>query len=233
MGTVLSPPRQEVLAELKRRLGSRVSTVDRPAVENAAFAWPTWQPGTIGEVLFDRLGHGGATVAWQTLLPGLNGLRSCAVVDATAETLGPAIAAWGLPIDRLMMIRPPDTQSAWWAVEQCLRSRGIAATCAWVERVPERMLRRWQLAAEAGGSIGLFFRPIEVRREPSWAEFRILVTPQVSTTGETRRVRLEVLYRRGGLGDGAALVEIDHEAGVVQLLSPMAHSVPVPHAAGA
>jgi hypothetical protein len=40
------------------------------------------------------------------------------------------------------------------------------------------MFRRWQLAAERGGSVGLLMRPSTARAAPSWADVRIAVEPQ-------------------------------------------------------
>jgi hypothetical protein len=39
------------------------------------------------------------------------------------------------------------------------------------------MFRRWQLAAERGGSIGLLARPLTARSRPSWADVQLMVTP--------------------------------------------------------
>jgi len=99
----------------------------------------------------------------------------------------------------------------------------VSATWAWVDqRIPERVHRRWQMAAEVGGGVGLFFRPIGARREPVWADLRLLVTPQAGGQVEARRVRIEALYRRGGKGGSAQVWEIDHAAGIVRLVPEVA-----------
>jgi hypothetical protein len=78
------------------------------------------------------------------------------------------------------------------------------------------------MAAEVGGGVGLFFRPVWAQREPVWADLRLLVTPQSGGHGETRRVKIEVLYRRGGLGGSIQAWEIDHAAGNVRLVPEVA-----------
>ena len=101
--------------------------------------------------------------------------------------------------------------------------RVLSATWAWVDqRIPARVHRRWQLAAEVGGGVGLFFRPITAEREPVWADLRLLVTPQAGGQGDTRRMNIEVLYRRGGLGGSTQAWEIDHAAGLVRLVPEVA-----------
>src|SRR5690606_24383048 len=60
--------------------------------------------------------------------------------------------------------------------------------------------RRWQLAAEASGALGLLIRPQQAKREPSWAELRLLVTPcptAGASHGLGRRVSIRVLRWRG------------------------------------
>jgi len=110
----------------------------------------------------------------------------------------------------------------------------VSATWAWIDwRIPERVHRRWQMAAEVGGGVGLLFRPIGARREPVWADLRLLVTPQAGGQGETRRVNIEVLYRRGGKGGSARAWEIDHAAGNVRLVPEVAHPATAERAARA
>src|SRR5262249_51326104 len=114
-------------------------------------------------------------------------------------------------------------QETCWAIEQCLRCPGVSATWAWVEpRIPARVCRRWQLAAEVGGGVGVIFRPETARREAVWADLRLLVTPRPGGQGEARRVRIDVLYRRGGLGGTAQVWEIDHAEGFVRLVPEVA-----------
>ena len=67
-----------------------------------------------------------------------------------------------------------------------------------------------------------FFGRSSARREPIWADLRLLVTPRAGGQGETRRVNIEVLYRRGGLGGSAQAWEIDHAAGLVRLVPEVA-----------
>jgi hypothetical protein len=78
------------------------------------------------------------------------------------------------------------------------------------------------MAAEKGGGIGLLFRTDEAQREPVWADLRLRATPLSGGQGDARRIKIDVLYRRGGIGGSAQVWEIDHAAGDVRVVSEVA-----------
>ena len=60
----------------------------------------------------------------------------------------------------------------------------VSATWAWVDqRVPARVHRRSDGSGSRGRSLVLFFRPVQARREPIWADSRLLVTPRPGGQG--------------------------------------------------
>jgi protein ImuA len=181
------------------------------------------RPGGIAEWLVANEGAGAVTLALQTVSRSSMSRGVCVVVDPAGECYIPGLLGWGIDPKNVMVLRPSTLHETCWSIEQCLRCPGVSATWAWVdERIPARVHRRWQMAAEVGGGIGMFFRPARSRREPTWADLRLLVTPRSGGQGETRRVEIEVLYRRGGLGGGVQEWEIDHAAGLVRLVSKLA-----------
>lgn len=70
----------------------------------------------------------------------------------------PALAAHGVELSRLILVRSPGAEERFWASEQALRHPGCGAVLAWVDRASERALKRLQLAAEAGSAIAFLFR---------------------------------------------------------------------------
>jgi hypothetical protein len=180
--------------------------------------------GGIVECLVAKQGAGALICALQIVLrsPGARGVW--AVVDSAREFYVPALSGWGVDPCRILVLRPATIRETCWAIEQCLRSPGVSATLAWVdERVASQVHRRWQLASEVGEGVGWFFRPVRARREPVWADLRLLVSPRTEGQGETRRIRIEVLYRRGGLGGVARTWEINHAEGLVCLVPQVAN----------
>jgi protein ImuA len=226
----LSPSRDEVrerVRELRGHLGLFSFQNDVPRVESVVQdgSLPELgvRPGGIVEWLVAREGAGAVTSAFQIMSQSSARRGVWAVVDLARECYVPALSGWGIDSSRILVLRPATLQEACWAIEQCLRCPGVSATWACLDqRIPARVHRRWQLAAEVGGGVGLFFRPIGAQREPVWADLRLLVTPQSGGQGETRRVKIEVLYRRGGKGGSAQSWEIDHAAGLVRLVPEVA-----------
>jgi protein ImuA len=190
--------------------------------------------GGIIEWLVAREGAGAVTSALHLMAHSCGARGVWAVVDPERECYVAAFSGWGIDSSRILVLRPETFQETSWAIEQCLRCPGVSATWAWVgERTPARVHRRWQLAAEAGGGVGLVFRPIGARRQPAWADLRLLVTPRAGGQGETRRLHIEVLYCRGGNGGIAQAWEIDHAAGLVRLVPQVADPASAKRAARA
>jgi protein ImuA len=192
------------------------------------------RPGGIVEWMVEREGAGAVTLALQMMSQSFGGRGITVIVDSARECYVAALCGWGIEPTRTLILRPGNLQETCWAIEQCLRCSGVKATLAWVDkRIPARVHRRWQLAAEVGGGVGLFFRPLWARREPVWADSRLLVTPMAGGQGESRRIDIEVLYRRGGFGGSGQAWEIDHATGHVRLVSQMADPATAARAARA
>jgi len=148
------------------------------------------------------------------------------VVDRSGWFHPPAVLPWleaarsggdSIGRCRLLVARPSRDDDEIWTIEQALRCAGVAAVVAWPRPTAVWMaasgrrpryglqqwttaLRRWQLAARAGGGVGLFVRPAAAIREPSWAEARLVVTPLCGGALLERRLRL---VRTGGAWGGA------------------------------
>ena len=236
---ILPRPRvRETVDELRSQLGLfsfEKSTANHESTSQSGSSSPLIpRPGGIVEWLVEKEGAGAFTLALQNLSQTSVGTGTWAVVDTARECYVPAVSGWGIDPRKILVLRPATLQESCWSIEQCLRCPGVSATWAWVDRrTPARVHRRWQLAAEVGGGVGMFFRPVETRREPVWADSRLLVTPRSGGQGETRRMHIEVLYRKGGLGGSAQAWEIDYAAGLVRLVPQLANPTTANRAARA
>jgi hypothetical protein len=154
-----------------------------------------WPRTGLVEILVEHFGIGELYV----LLPALASLtrgqsmgqatRWCAWITPPFEPFAPALAAHGVELSRIFVAR---TRKPLWAFEQCLVSGACEAALTWATRVPTRDIRRLQLAAEKGRSLGVLFRPKTAARESSSAALRLIVEPA------ERGVHVTLLKSRGG-----------------------------------
>jgi protein ImuA len=114
-----------------------------------------------------------------------------------------AIRRVGLDLDRCIFADPRDEDQRLWAIDQSLRCPGVSAVLADASGLDMAASRRLQLAAEAGGGLGLLARPPSEVKSLSAAATRWVVRPRVS---ETKHVSWSVELRRckaGSLWSGA------------------------------
>ena len=91
---------------------------------------------------------------------------------------------------------PPDKKLKLWAIETALRSKGVAAVVAGCETLRFTLSRRFTLAAETGGTLGLFIRPPRDRSTASAALTRWQIRPAPSP-GTFPRFELEIFKCKG------------------------------------
>lgn len=149
------------------------------------------------------------------------------------DLFAPALAQAGLPPDRVIYVEAGDEKTVLACMEEGLRHGGLGAVVAEITRLSMTASRRLQLAAEAGGTIGLAVR--RWRRHMDASEFgqptaaatrwRVSVLPStpLPVPGIGRaRWRLELIRCRAG--DSADFeVEACDAKGRLALPSDLAH----------
>ncbi|MGB6309785.1 MAG: translesion DNA synthesis-associated protein ImuA [Steroidobacteraceae bacterium] len=159
--------------------------------------WPT---ASLIEVLLDDTGLGEVQLFLPALVECQRHTGHGRVEDAPwlvwiappHEPYAPALTQQGIELGRLLIVRPASATEALWAAEQALASGVCAAVFLWLKGTDDRWLRRLKLAAEAGGALGVLFRPERHRFESSPASLRLLLTQ-----GE-REARIDLLKVQGG-----------------------------------
>jgi hypothetical protein len=159
--------------------------------------WPT---ASLIEVLLDNTGLGEV----QLFLPALVECQRRSGQGRTDEApwlvwiapphepYAPALAQQGIELGRFLVVQPASATEALWAAEQALGSGVCAAMFLWLKGTDDRWLRRLKLAAEAGGALGVLFRPERHRFESSPATLRLAVT------SDEHEMRLDLLKVQGG-----------------------------------
>lgn len=139
-----------------------------------------WPAGRLTEIAVERWGSGELALL-MPLLAQLSAAgereagRWLAFISPPFLPYPPALAAAGIDPARLLLVRPADDAEVLWAAEQALRSGGCAIVLAWAGQVAGPCLRRLQLAAEAGHTPLLLFRPPATLAVPSPATLRLRV----------------------------------------------------------
>lgn len=171
------------------------------ALDGAFGGWPR---GALTELLLPHEGIG----ELELLLPALTALSHTghwqAWIDPPHLPYAPALAQAGIELSRLLVAAPRDARQALWGLEQSLRSGVCTAVLGWPRQPDMRALRRLQLAAEAGRTAGVLFRPLRAVTEASPAALRLRLEPV------SKGLRVHILKRRGGWTQGPVVYERPH-----------------------
>lgn len=167
-----------------------------------------WPVGALTEILQPASLH----AEWRLLLPALVrcGQGPVVLVGAPHAPLSPALAAQGLPADRLVWLAAGAAPARLWAAEQALRCAAVDAVLLWCPSgAHTAALRRLQMAAAEHRKLLFVLRPASAQAEASPAVLRLLVqapdvsgntapgnaSPGTAASGDVLQVRL--LKRRG------------------------------------
>ncbi len=195
---------------------------------------PPLPQGTINEFLYDpargELPPAGP-VLWMLTRSQLAERRadSAEIVWFDSErSLSPlAIAAAGIPLGKLHIVRPRQTDLAWAAV-QCLRCKGVGALVASIGgRLSRVDVRRIQLAAEQGGGIGLLLRSVGSHADVYAAASRWRISPAPGSP-EVQRWKMELLHGQGWNVGRSFLLELRRAAISQSTIVPMPLHSPAP-----
>lgn len=182
----------------------------------------------LAAVIAGRAAWGGGSVLWCGAGRGRGGLYP------------PGLAMLGLPPSSLLLVDCRNERELLAVAEEGLRNTGLAALLLEVSRMPDMTAsRRLQLAAEAGGVLGLLLCPGATRRHgagwrrdvrsagamapdmlpPSPAISRWRASHAPAGPGGSFRWRLELLRCRGG-GAGKWMVDWNEKTHCLALVSP-------------
>jgi protein ImuA len=105
------------------------------------------------------------------------------VIEPPAPYYPPALEHLGLPLERVIGLRPPNYADLLWSLDQALRCPAVGCVIAHIDRLDDRAARRLQLATEIGGGLAILVRPaIDVRCERSWADVQWYVASEPPTS---------------------------------------------------
>jgi protein ImuA len=151
-----------------------------------------WQSGTVVELMPVSDGIGELSLLMPALARITQGERHVAMIAPPYIPFAPALLRHGLRLEHFWIIRAQSAADILWSAEQTLRCKSFGAVLAWPAAIRDREVRRLQLAAEAGGSIGFLYRPPGAARESSPAAVRLRL--QADAKGQ---LSIDVIKCRG------------------------------------
>lgn len=156
-------------------------------------ALPTggWPEAALSEILLPADGIGELRLLWPALARLTQAGERVVLVAPPHIPYAPAWQAAGVDLRQLQVVQASELRDALWASEQCLRSGSCAAVLCWPQLAEDKALRRLQVAAESGQTLGFACRPLQAVRNPSPAAVRIAIDAQPA--------QLRVLKCRGGM----------------------------------
>jgi cell division inhibitor SulA/protein ImuA len=164
------------------------------AALDAELAGGGWPLGALTEIHYPQEGGGELSL----LLPALAKLsqagRWIAWIAPPHLPYPPALAQAGLDLSRQLLVRIEQPQNVPWALEQALRAGVCGAVLGWPDATQHQALRRLQLAAEAGGGLGLLFYLQQHAPTTSPAALRLRLDPDGPA--------VHIIKRRGGWPTG-------------------------------
>ncbi len=163
-----------------------------------------WPVGGLTEVVVERQGLGEV----ELVMPALSALsiqgRSIAWIAPPYVPYAPALEQNGMELPYMLWLRDTGFEDSLWAAEQALRSGACGAVLLWLPpehaaRMNPRTLRRLQLAAEQGETMGLLFWRRAVASSPAVLRLRAgLVAPEPAEQTQQRVSRSQSKYADSG-----------------------------------
>src|SRR3954464_14258915 len=150
-----------------------------------------WPRQALTELLAEEAGIG----ELKLILPAIAALtgsgRRTVWIAPPHVPYAPALAAAGLDLVNLLVVRAPQRRDALWAAEQALRSGSCHALAAWLQSPRYAELQRLAVAAEASHAAAFLFRPLAAANESSPAALRLALEPAAS------ELHVRIVKRRG------------------------------------
>ncbi|WP_223618945.1 translesion DNA synthesis-associated protein ImuA [Lysobacter sp. ESA13C] len=131
-----------------------------------------WPEASLVEILIPSDGMGELDLLIPTLCRLTSAGQLLALISPPYIPYAPAFQSRGIALARMHVVRAAP-KLALWAAEQCLRSGAFGAVLMWPQKIDHHGLRRLQVAADTGRTLGFAFRPLRCGSNPSPAPLRL------------------------------------------------------------
>jgi len=172
-----------------------------------------WPLGTLTELIAREPGIGELRLVVPVLRRLTRERKVAILLGPPHVPYAPALAAFGIDLDYLIVVQATQAADRLWAVEQALRSASFGTLLAWLPhgRTRPEQLRRMQLAAQGTRGPVFLFRDLPAQFEASPAPLRLLLLPRSG-----QRLSVQLLKRRGPVLAQPLLLELPQPPSVAQ-----------------
>lgn len=228
------PTPSSVVEQLRRQLlRSQVTHSTQTIVSTGYPAFDQLLPasglpsGSVIEWITDEPGLRATTIALKCVAGLLKQPGALAVVDPFNEFHAMSLEHLGIPLARLLLVRPCATTSttttsqtqrsdALWTLEQLARCPGVRVVITWVDRLSSTAQRRLQLAVEKSGVTVFLMRPTSALHQTSWADLRFHVQSASQTATDRTYMTVQLVRSKNSVRcHGQVLLDCNHETGDV------------------
>lgn len=202
-------PRMPVWSEVTAQSPPALGLASGHRALDTALGGSGWPQESLTEILIGRVGIDEVNLLLPAFAQITRQKRWLALVAPPRFSSALGLAHAGVDLARVLLIHPSAGQTALRTVEQMLRAGTCGAVLAWVEQADYAALRRLQLAAEAGNSRAVLFRPVNAMHLLSPAGLRLKLEP-FGASGRTLAV--QVLKCQGRASSARVVVNLGETA---------------------
>jgi len=110
---------------------------------------------------------------------------------------GPALQQAGIDTDRVLVVNlEASCRDALWSMEKSLQAEGCGLVLAWQNWLPDKTVRRLQLAAEAGQTLGVLFQHRESKYSQPSLRLKLQGRPVSGRSGDSLSTATEITVLR-------------------------------------
>jgi len=137
-----------------------------------------WPINALVEVISPRWGIGELQLLLPALIQVSQQPRRLIWIAPPFVPYASGLVNSGIAIEQVVVI-PMDkvAASVSWTMEKILKTQSCGIAMSWPKRLQDKTIRRLQLAAEAGNSLGFLFRTVEVKSSAAAIRIRINSVP--------------------------------------------------------
>lgn len=163
---------------------------------DAILPWGGWPPSGLVEIITPHPGIGELQLLLPLLRERSQGSQSILWITPPYDLNGAMLTQSGMNLRNSFVI-PSSTQcnQALWSIEKALQSPECTMVLAWQNWLSPRVLRRLQMAANEGDTMGVLFHQRPVSNSPACLQLRLSAISRYP--GGQRRLDVQLLKARG------------------------------------